>query len=176
MLLQVIELFGERRHSIQPIITDIAGILKRDANDHHTSHNNDAIKSTEGHRIPNGPYRTKRTVARLRSNDELSYHERKLNMTNFRGTAESNDQHAIESEAHIHVSLPNANMSHAMTLEEVENLALSALNGSLSMLSNSSISEILPEPEMLIRPYRVRPKPLSERFDNIYLYVVDYPM
>lgn len=149
-------------------------MVKRDADDRHV---NDAklIGSNKGYLSPIGTRRDKRSISKLRTTDKLSYHERKLNMTNFHGTAESNDQHAIESGTRIHVSLPNSNISHAMTLEEVENLALSGLNGTLPT-TNGSTSEILPEPEMLIRPYRVRPSPLSERFDNIYLYVVDYPM
>lgn len=120
-------------------------------------------------------HRTKRSSKY--DDDQPSYHERKLNMTNFRGTPESNDQHAIESETRIHVSLPNSNVSSVMSLEEVENLAFKDLNGTIPKTSDNDTNiESLPEPEMLIRPYRVRPRPISERFDNIYLYVVDYPM
>lgn len=98
-------------------------------------------------------------------------------MTNFRGTPESNDQHAIESQTTIHVSLPNSNTSSAVSYEEIENLALKDLNGTIPIgTDNNTNIENLPEPEMLIRPYRVRPRPISERFDNIYLYVNDYPM
>lgn len=116
--------------------------------------------------------------------DRPSYHEQKLNMTNFRGTPESNDQHAIESQTRIHVSLPNSNISTAISsFEDIEHLALKDLNGTAQLPfsltsdnNNATNTENLPEPEMLIRPYRVRPRPISERFDNIYLYVVDYPM
>lgn len=116
--------------------------------------------------------------------DRPSYHEQKLNMTNFRGTPESNDQHAIESQTRIHVSLPNSNISTAFSsFEDIEHLALKDLNGTAELPfpltgdnMNATNTENLPEPEMLIRPYRIRPRPISERFDNIYLYVVDYPM
>lgn len=163
-----------------PIVSDIANIIARSTNDRVVSPAEDAEQNEstdEGRSTVDARHRTKRTAKQQRD-DKLSYHERKLNMTNFRGTAESNDQHAIESETRVHVSLPDSNISHAMTLEEVENLAFSGLNGTLPYTStgNGSSSEILPEPEMLIRPYRVRPRPISERFDNIYLYVVDYPM
>lgn len=170
------ELFGEQGNLILPIINDIANIVKRRSNDKSAMaiDNDEPIELDEGQQTFGGKRRTKRST-RHQVDDKLSYHERKLNMTNFRGTAESNDQHAIESQTHIHVSLPNANISHAMTMEEVEYLALSDLNGTLPSNGNGS-AETLPEPEMLIRPYRVRPRPLSERFDNIYLYVVDYPM
>lgn len=125
-------------------------------------------KTTELHRI-------KRSSKY--EDDRPSYHERKLNMTNFRGTPETNDQHAIESETRIHVSLPNSNTTSVMSLEEVENLAFKDLNGTIPIAGDNATNiESLPEPEMLIRPYRVRPRPISERFDNIYLYVVDYPM
>lgn len=174
---QVDELFGERRDLILPIVHDIANIVTRSTNDRFVSPASEAEsnESTDEGRstIDTRHGRTKRSIKR---DDKLSYHERKLNMTNFHGTAESNDQHAIESETRVHVSLPDSNISHAMTLEEIENLALSGLNGTLPFNGNGSSSEALPEPEMLIRPYRVRPKPISERFDNIYLYVVDYPM
>lgn len=166
-----------------PIIYEIANIVKRnmprnirddfpvDINYDDNEQNDDEViqeKATELHRI-------KRSFKY--EDDRPSYHERKMNMTNFRGTPESNDQHAIESETRIHVSLPNSNTSSAMSLEEVENLAFKDLNGTIPIAGDNTTNiESLPEPEMLIRPYRVRPRPISERFDNIYLYVVDYPM
>lgn len=178
-------MFGERRNSIWPIIYEIAGVVKKNMfpkndpivsvarNNQATNKKNDKMdeiyQSSDLHR-------TKRSSKY--EDDRQSYHERKLNMTNFRGTAETNDQHAIESETRVHVSLPNSNVSSPMSLEEIENLAFKDLNGTSSVGTDSNVTntESLPEPEMLIRPYRVRPRPLSERFDNIYLYVVDYPM
>lgn len=178
-------MFGERRNSILPIIFDIANIVKRNMprsmrNDLPTGINNDDVsKNDEDVGKSNTPnlHRSKRSTKY--EDDRPSYHERKLNMTNFRGTPESNDQHAIESQTRIHVSLPNSNTSAPMSLEEIENLAFKDLNGTIPIGSaddNATNLETLPEPEMLIRPYRVRPRPISERFDNIYLYVVDYPM
>lgn len=136
------------------------------SNYHANEQNNEQLETARIHR-------TKRSSRY----DRPSYHERKLNMTNFRGTAETSDQHAIESETRIHVSLPNSNTSTVVSLEEIEHLALKDLNGSAPILSeNNTNIENLPEPEMLIRPYRVRPRPISERFDNIYLFVNDYPL
>lgn len=178
-------MFGERRNSILPIIFDIANIIKRNMprsirKDLPTGINNDD-ESNDDEEVSKSTtpdlHRTKRSSKY--EDDRPSYHERKLNMTNFRGTPESNDQHAIESRTRIHVSLPNSNVSSAISLEEMEDLAFKDLNGTIPIGStddNATNLETLPEPEMLIRPYRVRPRPISERFDNIYLYVVDYPM
>lgn len=169
-------MFGERRNLILPIISDLTNIVKGNMaekvneNTFADGHNKDDSerRSFEMHR----PKRSTRFV-----DEKPSYHERKLNMTNFRGTSESRDQHAIESETRIHVSLPNSNTSSPMSLEEIENLGLKDLNGSMPITADNSTNiENLPEPEMLIRPYRVRPRPISERFDNIYLYINDYPM
>lgn len=179
-------MFGERRNSILPIISELTSVVKRNMVEQSdpvvnvAGNNRDADKKndeTDEQHESFELHRTKRS-SKYVEDDRLSYHERKLNMTNFRGTAETNDQHAIESETRVHVSLPNSNVSSPMSLEEIENLAFKDLNGtsSIAMDSNTTNTESLPEPEMLIRPYRVRPRPLSERFDNIYLYVVDYPM
>lgn len=178
-------MFGERRNSILPIIYEIASVVKKNmiqkndpianvaGDDSIVDDENDGIDKKH---LSSELHRSKRSSKY--EDDKPSYHERKLNMTNFRGTAEVNDQHAIESETKVHVSLPNSNISSPMSLEEIENLAFKDLNGTSSATADNNItnSESLPEPEMLIRPYRVRPRPLSERFDNIYLYVVDYPM
>lgn len=182
-------MFGERRNLILPIIFDIANIVKKssaeedefDRFDHILPVNNNnefMIEKNEGHTVD--LHRMKRATTKYHTNDKLSYHERKLNMTDFRGTAESNDQHAVESETSVQITLPNLNSSKAtiLSLEEIENLALRDLNGTIgngNVSSNVNLED-LPEPEMLILPYRVRPKPISERFDNIYLYVIDYPM
>lgn len=183
-------MFGERRNLVLPIITDVANIIKKnmvesmngnyDANEK-TNEDGDEFRSARKHQPQPQQQQQHRSKRSSRYDDDRpSYHERKLNMTNFRGTPEANDQHAIESETRIHVSLPNSNISTAISFEEIENLAFKDLNATVTKPSdrknNSTNIENLPEPEMLIRPYRVRPRPISERFDNIYLYVVDYPM
>lgn len=180
-------MFGERRNSILPIITDLANVIKKNMiektngnaftpNDYHANEKNDEeLRSAQSKLV-----RSKRSSRY--DDDRPSYHEQKLNMTNFRGTPDTKDQHAMESQTTIHVSLPNSNISTAISFEEIENLALKDLNGTaplplpMTTGDNHTNIENLPEPEMLIRPYRVRPRPISERFDNIYLYVVDYPM
>lgn len=187
-------MFGERRNLILPVIFDIANIVKNLS--HEKKHNRFVVPLNDdfgdgmamdvpapAKLAPKKSIRSKRSP-KYRNEDVASYHEKKLNMTNFRGTHGSRDQQAIESETKIHFSLPNANTSTpTMSLEEIENLAFADLNGTNVAHSmgnntnaNSTIMENLPEPEMLIRPYRVRPRPISERFDNIYLYVADYPM
>lgn len=178
-------MFGERRNLILPIIFDIANIVKKsaDENENDDNHNEMPVESREQSNQLNQSegrmtnQRSKRSTI-LRIDDRLTYHERKLNMTNFRGTSETKDQHAIESETRIHVSLPNSNTSTMLSVEQIENLALSDLNGTNANVrnGNQTIAESLPEPEMLIKPYRVRPTRISESFDNIYLYVADYPM
>lgn len=181
-------MFGERRNSILPIVVDVANIVEKnmlkkstenkfhdEQIELHLVNDDDEPTGNESHLQPEF-HRSRRSSKY--EDDRPSYHERKLNMTNFRGTPESNDQHAIESETRIHVSLPNSNTSSAVTLEEVENLAFKDLNGTgpTSIVSNNSTNiENLPEPEMLTGQYRVRPRPISELFDKIYLYVDDYP-
>lgn len=165
-------MFGERRNLILPVLFDIANIV------HDKSHKNDHSydKSTKYRR-------TKRSAAPA-NDDQKSFHENKLNMTNFRGTRETNDQQAIESQQHFQVTFPDKNDTSAATsMEQIEYLALKDLNGtSLSMehRGNSSLNEtndeLLPEPEQLIRLKGNRQRPLAEKFDNIYLYVSDYPL
>lgn len=177
-------MFGERRNLILPVIFDIANIVKdmsqeKKHNSRYQSVTADAV-NTKRHSMNEAPTEGQRT--RLRRSVKPSYHERKLNMTDFRGNYESNDQQAIESNTRIHVTLPNPNSTIGLSLEEIESMALSELNGTgvlgagIHAFPNGTVMENLPEPEMLIRPYRVRPRPISERFDNIYLYVADYPM
>lgn len=178
-------MFGERQNLILPVIFDIANIVKDISQD--KKNDSATLNSSEKRAAKHFDGRIRRSV-RFPDNERKSYHERKLNMTDFRGTRESNDQQAIESETQIHVTLPNKNLTSATTtkkalsLEEIENLAFHELNGTNgstdngNSYSNTTNSENLPEPEMLIRPYRVRPRPIAERFDNIYLYVADYPM
>lgn len=188
-------MFGERRNLVLPIIADVANIIKKNMfesmnGNYHVNEqangNGEEFRSSSPPSVPSAPsapsppqlHRSKRSSRY--DDDRMSYHERKLNMTNFRGTPEVRDQHAIESETRMHVSLPNSNISTAMSLEEIENLAFKDLNATVTKSAGGNTTstniENLPEPEMLIRPYRVRPRPISERFDNIYLYVVDYPM
>lgn len=191
-------MFGERRNLVLPIITDVANIIKRNmfestkgnpyANEDTNENNDDGSSVDEVRSSSSSPKQKQKQQPQQQQlnrskrstrydDDRMSYHERKLNMTNFRGTPEARDQHAIESETRIHVSLPNSNISTPMSMEEIENLAFKDLNATVVKSSgNTTNIENLPEPEMLIRPYRVRPRPISERFDNIYLYVVDYPM
>lgn len=111
------------------------------------------------------------TTMRSRSNDQRSYHERKLNMTNF--NASTGDQYAMESEGvPIRITLPRSPMSRPndvphfqpqsqqqmvpqsmpqtsdsvqqpqLTLEEYEDLALRDLNDTIvSATSLSSTDE-----------------------------------
>lgn len=150
------------------MINDIAGVVRDTSDNKQVEH-----------------AKRRRRNAPVEAQEKKSYHERKFNMTNFRGTRETPDQQMIESQAHIHVSLPNAAKSNSssMSWEEIENLALKDLNGTTfspetrtNANDNDTMYETLPEPEQLVRPYRVRPRPIAEKFDNIYLYVSDYPM
>lgn len=116
-----------------------------------------------------------------------SFHERKLNMTDFDGVG---DQLAMSS--------INDEDTRNLTLEQIEDLSFSELNG--TFLENTNISEDLPTPEMLIggSRYKKRPLPVAamynfkkrpvfgsfeerkngcERFTgNVCLQVDEYPM
>lgn len=124
--------------------------------------------------------------------DDRSYHERKLNMTNFNGT---NDQFAMESEGiPVQVALPRAFIVNPnMTLEEYEELAFKELNDteSVPLIRNETTGELLPMPEMLISRFRnknqfrkiaavqsnsIESFKSCERFGNLCLRVEDYPM
>lgn len=136
-------------------------------------------------------------VLRSRRLDQRSYHERKLNMTNFNG---SSDQFAMESEGvPIKITLPRSPMPPALsdqglTLEQYEDLALRDLNDTdippELLLRNETTGELLPLPEMLISRYRNKNNPYRkllngansvetlrtcERFGSICLRVEDYP-
>lgn len=136
-------------------------------------------------------------VLRSRRLDQRSYHERKLNMTNFNG---STDQFAMESEGvPIQITLPRSPMPPALsdqglTLEQYENLALRDLNEtdipSEYLVRNETTGELLPLPEMLISRYRNKHNPYRkllngansvetlrtcERFGSLCLRVEDYP-
>lgn len=124
-----------------------------------------------------------------RIGDQRSYHERKLNMTNFNGTS---DQYAMESEGvPIQITLPRApmpraNNAHAptpmqpaaqqLTLEQYEELAFRDLNETSAtttatsaadaaanmpamMVRNETTGELLPLPEMLISRNRNKNNP-----------------
>lgn len=132
-----------------------------------------------------------RAMSAKRPLDDRSYHERKLNMTNFNGT---NDQFAMESEGvPIQVVLPRMFIVNPnMTLEEYEELAFKELNDTdtVPLIRNETTGELLPMPEMLIsrfrnkNPYRkllpgtnsIESFKTCERFDTLCLRVEDYPM
>lgn len=128
----------------------------------------------------------------LKRYDDRSYHERKLNMTNFNG---SSDQFAMESEGvPVTISLPNAfPLNTNLSLEEYEELALRELNDTMLTMGNGKNStESLPTPEMLIARYRAKNpyrklqsgfhfnaidgQRTCERFLTLCLRVEDYPM
>lgn len=132
------------------------------------------------------------TLSKLMSanSDSRSFHERKLNMTNFQGTM---DQDALESTIPLDVTLPRS-LSANISLEQYEHLALSELNDTLAgnLVNNgNSTREDLPTPEMLISRFRVK-NPYRkntivhphtgidlrtcERFGTLCLRVEDYPM
>lgn len=124
--------------------------------------------------------------------DERSYHERKLNMTNFNGT---HDQFAMESDGvPMQIAMPRSlfELNGNLTLEDYEELAFSELNDTeaIQYVRNETTGELLPMPEMLIarykakNPYRklitgtnsldgVQP---CERFGTICIRSEDYPM
>lgn len=132
-------------------------------------------------------------VTQNKKNDEIintdnrSYHERKLNMTNF-NVSGTRDQHAIESTVQFHIA-PYPKKSN-MTLEEYEELAFHQLNGTIKSVNGTV--ESLPMPEMLIsryrakQPYRKFTQPINgldsglktceQRFGTLCLRVDDYPI
>lgn len=185
--LQAEELFGEQKNAILPVVSDIAGRVKNAYNELDIE-SGYQVALADANRTSEGRARRTARSARLRDyGGGKSYHEWKLNMTDFRGTREANDQQAIESETQVRVALPNATVTPApftattMSLEEIEDLAFADLNGTSATdtkiaNSNATNDENLPEPEMLVRPFRLRPRPIAERFDNLYLYVSDYPL
>lgn len=125
-------------------------------------------------------------------NDDRSYHERKLNMTNFNGT---HDQFAMESEGvPMKIAMPRSllELNGNLTLEEFEELAFSELNDTdiIQYMRNETTGELLPMPEMLIARYKAKNpyrKLLTgtnsldglqpcERFGTICIRSEDYPM
>lgn len=184
-------MFGERKNLILPVIFDIANIVKDMSHEKKYSKYNTArgdVAFVDENGTNEG--RRKRHRRSVRFHDYgggKSYHEWKMNMTDFRGTREANDQQAVESETQVRIALPNATVASeplatsTMSLEEIENLALADLNGTSvtgekNGITNGTDDENLPEPEMLVRPFRLRPRPIAERFDNLFLYVSDYPL
>lgn len=124
--------------------------------------------------------------------DDRSYHERKLNMTNFNGT---NDQFAMESDGvPMQIAMPRSlfELNLNLTLQEYEELAFSDLNDTdtIQYVRNETTGELLPMPEMLIARYKAKNpyrKLLSgtnsldglqpcERFGTICIRSEDYPM
>lgn len=184
-------MFGERKNLILPVIFDIANIVKdMSVEKKYSLYNIDGGDASfiDDNGANEVRARRKGRSVQFRDNGAgKSFHERKLNMTDFRGTREANDQQAIESETQVRVALPNATVTSmplittSMSLEEIENLAFADLNGTSvtaesNGISNGTNDENLPEPEMLVRPFRTRPRPIAERFDNLFLYVSDYPL
>lgn len=121
-----------------------------------------------------------------------SYHERKLNMTDFDGDGDQLAMSSFNDDEHTTI----IDMKN-LTLEQIEDRNLSELNG--TFLENSNTSEELPTPEMLIGGrYKKRPLPVAamynfkkrpvfgsfeerkngcERFTgNVCLQVDEYPM
>ncbi|XP_053688550.1 neurotrophin 1 [Sabethes cyaneus] len=117
--------------------------------------------------------------------ERMSYHERKLNMTAFNSTKRQKDQLAMPSDGPIPITLPKA--SHpgnskksqpmplttaaptpevtTLTMEEIEDMALSGLNGTeLDALEKSGIGNANgsgPVAELLIGGFRNRPSDLN---------------
>lgn len=184
-------MFGERKNLILPVIADIVNIVKDTSHEKKYSKysiDDEDVSFVKQNRTNEASSKRKKRSVPLRDyGGGKSYHEWKLNMTDFRGTREANDQQAIESETRVRVALPNATVTSTpftattLSLEEIENLAFADLNGTSATgekngITNGTNDENLPEPEMLVRPFRLRPRPIAERFDNLYLYVSDYPL
>lgn len=126
------------------------------------------------------------------NSESRSFHERKLNMTNFKGTKGTMDQDALESTIPLNIMLPRS-LSTNISLEQYEHLALSELNDTLAenQVNKGNGTEDLPTPEMLISRFRVK-NPYRkntivhphtgidlrtcERFGTLCLRVEDYPM
>ncbi|XP_055631976.1 neurotrophin 1 [Toxorhynchites rutilus septentrionalis] len=124
-------------------------------------------------------YNVQTTKSRDKSEDRMSYHERKLNMTAFNATKMEKDQLALASDGPIPVTLTKANSSRnrrvthppptagpepdlsTPSMEEIEDLALSGLNGTELDAIQANLEHgngSGPVAEMLISEYRNRPK------------------
>lgn len=137
------------------------------------------------------------------ADDSMTYHESKLNMTAFNGTQK--DQIAMPSDGPIPVTLPrsdtplyNMNGNRNLTMEEIEDLALSSLNGTefgddvahegnqQQMLGGAPVNNsLLPTAEMLIggryrKGYGYHKNKIDDSCDTfaggICLRVENYPM
>ena len=87
--------------------------------------------------------------------EAMTYHERKLNMTAFNQTPKHKDQLAMPSDGPIPVTLPRIEPSQSrnMSIEEIEDLAFSSLNGTLEETeaeSNVTVDPNSPMAEMLV--------------------------
>lgn len=149
------------------------------------------IEESDSSTKPIKPQDTDNTSETQSKSGSRSFHERKLNMTNFEG---STDQDAMESSVRLQVTLPRSFSSMPnISLEQYENLALSDLNDTLAenQVLKTNSTEGLPTPEMLISRYRVKnpyrkntlvhpPTGIDlrtcERFGTLCLHVEDYPM
>ncbi|XP_063698123.1 neurotrophin 1 [Culicoides brevitarsis] len=92
---------------------------------------------------------------------QMTYHERKMNMTSFNATKQHQDQTAMASDGgFVSFLLPETNM----TMDEIEDLTFEAV-GTTTMDPNSSENstdfENLPQPEQLVRV--VRPKIIQNK-------------
>lgn len=87
--------------------------------------------------------------------EAMTYHERKLNMTAFNQTPKHKDQLAMPSDGPIPVTLPRIEPSQSrnMSIEEIEDMAFSSLNGTLEEVevdSNVTVDPNSPMAEMLV--------------------------
>ncbi|XP_058459561.1 neurotrophin 1 [Malaya genurostris] len=120
------------------------------------------------------------TRSREKEESRMSYHERKLNMTAFNSTKRQKDQIAMASDGPIPVTLPKASVVHnqkvvhsttpepetsTLTMEEIEDMALSGLNGTeLDAIeaSQTNGNGSGPVAEMLIGGFRNRPNDVNK--------------
>ncbi|XP_062553650.1 neurotrophin 1 [Armigeres subalbatus] len=157
-------------------------------------------------------YNMQMTRTKDKTEERMTYHERKLNMTAFNSTRNQKDQLAMASDGPIPVTLPKAGYSNSyqkvqptsavvtasttqpevetttLTMEEIEDLALSGLNGTELDAVESSLAHgngSGPVAEMLIGGgYRNRANQIhmllpSERCDHfssgVCIRVENYP-
>lgn len=153
-------------------------------------------------------YNMQMTRTRDKTEERMSYHERKLNMTAFNSTKNQKDQLAMPSDGPIPVTLTKAGSSTGaqkfkmtaappteepevesttLTMEEIEDLALSGLNGTELDAVETSLGHgngSGPVAEMLIGGYRNRQNMIhtllpTERCDHfstgVCIRVENYP-
>ncbi|XP_055534414.1 neurotrophin 1 [Wyeomyia smithii] len=127
------------------------------------------------------------TRAKGDKEERMSFHERKLNMTAFNSTRKQKDQLAMPSDGPIPITLPKASAPGyskrlqpatatttaapapevtTLTMEEIEDLALSGLNGTeLDALEKSGVGSSNgsgPVAELLIGGFRNRPSDFNK--------------